>query len=235
MNLNKLAFVIGVSLSGNVFSDTITTNYSGVSPGSTAVIRNTVSPTVASTNVYAGVYNHTVVSSSPNGIDLSPIGPQFVSFCIDIVDYVGSGVVYTLTDLMNSPDPILNNMGSEKATDLSKLLFFAVGSELSNVLSLTNNQAAALQMAVWEVVFEQNGGYNVTNGNFTALNATTQNQANFYLNGISTATEGMQNLIALTNPDKQDFIAQSTVPIPAAAWLFATGLIGIGAVSRRKS
>jgi hypothetical protein len=43
----------------------------------------------------------------------------------------------------------------------------------------------------------------------------------------------MGGLRAITNPDKQDYVVQ-VVPIPAAAWLFGSALMGTLALGRRK-
>ena len=47
------------------------------------------------------------------------------------------------------------------------------------------------------------------------------------------AATGASGLFALTSAGAQDFIVQ-VVPIPAAAWLLGSGLLGLFGLARRK-
>jgi len=75
------------------------------------------------------------------------------------------------------------------------------------------------------------GSYNVTND--------VWNQAQNWLGLLDSDTSKgwtqLNNLFALVNQtdDKQDFVVQ-VVPIPAAAWLLGSGLLGLFAVARRR-
>jgi hypothetical protein len=225
-------FMVG----GLAQADTVTTDYTNVSPGLSGVAVKNVAPgsPLYDQSTTAGVFNHVVKSSSPTGIDLFPAGTaNFVAFCIDLQDVTGDNVVYTIVNLKDAPDPLGDNMGAAKALDLSKMLYAAVGANLSAASSLSNDQAAALQMAVWEVVFEKSGTYDIFNGNMTlSKNADVNALANGYLGGTNGPT-AMSGLVGLTNPTKQDFVAQ-VVPIPAAAWLFGSALMGVVALGRRR-
>jgi hypothetical protein len=217
---------------GSAQADTVTTNFANVTPGQNVTVNSTTPAFNSGTS--AGVFNHTITASSPSGIDLSPAGTnQFVAFCADLSDTAGDNVVYNIVGLENIPDPVGSNMGSAKAWDISRMLYNALGANLAAASGLPDVNAAGLQIAVWEVVFETSGTYNTGLGNITfSNNASAIAAANTYLGGIS-GTMGMAGLVGLTNTSRQDFIAQ-VVPIPAAAWLFGSALVGIAGVGRRK-
>ena len=116
---------------------------------------------------------------------------------------------------------------------------------------LTN--AAALQLAIWEIVDEgMSGGayfpavpagWNLNAGNFQATNAVLSAEANALLGNIlgdGVATYSGQ-YAGLSNPslsgdpkdDYQDFVVR--VPIPAAIWLGMLGLTAAGLKLRKYS
>jgi hypothetical protein len=106
---------------------------------------------------------------------------------------------------------------------------------------------AAFQLALWEISYERDKTvtpYSVNTGDakFTAgTGTTTQAIANDWLAAIYAVIKGgsagiwtkSNNVFALTNASSQDFIV-TTVPIPAAAWLFGSALLGMLAVARRR-
>ncbi len=161
----------------------------------------------------------------------------FVSFCIDLADGIGvpsNDNVWDVVSLNDAPDPSAGPMNA-RAADLEKLLGGAITTgSLNDALLLSATDAAALQIAVWEVVHESSESYNVASGLVRFQNAAegVLAQATTYLTGISTA-KGMVGLKGLTSPDRQDFVGQ-VVPIPAAAWLFGSALMGTIALGRRK-
>jgi hypothetical protein len=226
---SALAYTGMLVAAGTAHADTVTTNFSNVTPGQGV----TVASPLFNSGTTAGVFNHTVLSSTPGGIDLTPAGTaNFVAFCADLADYAGSGVTYTIVGLKNIPDPGASNMGTAKAWDISRMLYNAVGANLASVSGLMPANAAGLQIAVWEVIYET-GAYDIGSGTikFSGNTAATTAATN-YLAGISGNT-GMAGLVGLTNANKQDFVAQ-VVPIPAAAWLFGSAILGTVALGRRK-
>ena len=60
-------------------------------------------------------------------------------------------------------------------------------------------------------------------------------------NSVATATFGDGTILALTLDDRDvaltshSFTAASVVPIPAAAWLFGSALLGLGVIKRKKA
>ena len=112
-------------------------------------------------------------------------------------------------------------MGDVKAAALHELLARNWAS------SLTDTQAAALQVAVWEVVADWDGiSYNLDDGVFK-LNTTgnMQDQALEYLASITGQhIPSGHFFVGLSNPDHQAYVVRA-VPIPGAALL---GFLGFG-------
>jgi len=135
---------------------------------------------------------------------------------------------------------LAGGMGAAKAESLAKLVTRALGGSISNAFSLSATQQVALQMAVWEIVYETSGTFDVLLGNFSTSagipNYGTDNsgataQANTWLTGLAGFTAA-ENLYALTLDGTQDFLVQT--PLPAAVWLLGSGLLGLFGISRRR-
>ena len=100
-------------------------------------------------------------------------------------------------------------------------------------------KAAAFQSVVWE--FTEDNSINLTAGNFR-LNPgdTYSNQVLGIAQGwINNITGGVwttaANLIVLTHPESQDYLAEVTVPAPGAAVALLGGLLACGRKRRRVS
>jgi hypothetical protein len=245
-----LALAGALAFSGQAAADTVTANYSNVSPGTNVGYRLTGN-TGAFTTTTAGVFNFTATDAGPI---LTYETNKFVSFCIDLDDTIKANPqVWDVVSLANAPNPSSSrSMGPDKAGDLAKLLGGVLGTSLNNARNTASynlggsgltldaaQRAAALQIAIWEIVWEDsNNAYGVADGqlqfNLGANNVIRQ-QANYWLANLSDYMMG--GLVGLTSPTEiggiktQDFIGQ--VPIPAAAWLFGSALIGVAALGRR--
>ena len=139
------------------------------------------------------------------------------SFCIDLIDEATtSAVPYSMTSLSNAPDPALGPMGAQKAAAISKLWAMAYSP------TMTQNQAAALQLAVWDCVIDLD--YNVTTGGFHV--SGNDYGAQTLLNSLQTYTGSGANLVALTSTQYQDFA--TAIPAPGALALGSLGLTIIG-------
>lgn len=95
---------------------------------------------------------------------------------------------------------------------------------------MTNQQAAEFQLAVWEIVFETSGVYNIGNGSLRS------NDLNAGTNALLSSLDGLgpkANLVALTHPEYQDMLAQ--VPAPGAIGLGSFGLTLLGWLRSRRS
>jgi hypothetical protein len=180
--------------------------------------------------VWAGVYN----------LDIQGLG-QLPSICIDVRDYSPStDQPYGVVALKDAPDPLAGPMHAAKAADLSKLLdaYWTSG--------LTNDQAAGLQLAAWEIVDEQIGSYNIATGNFQAAgNGLASGWATTYLTGFVSYNGPAGSYLALTNHDVvetgsglgyyQDYVVRDPVPVPGAILLGGIGVSLVGWLRRRRA
>jgi len=230
-----LAMAGVLAVSGPALADQVNARLDSVTPTSPVRVDVTALAGGGSigTTEYAGLFNFT-----QNSGPLLTFGTnQFVSFCIDLSDAISSPSTHTwdVVDLAAAPDSTSGPMGAGKADALATLLGSNLGAFLNNAVTVLNDNTkkAAMQVAVWEVVFEDAGGaYDVSSGNaqFSNNNAVTA-QAQLYLNNMSLGTK-MGNLVGLTSTSTQDFVGQ--VPIPAAAWLFGSAMVGAVALGRRR-
>lgn len=112
----------------------------------------------------------------------------------------------------------------------------------------TTNESAAMQLAIWEIVFDD--GLSLSSGSLSASgNNTVVGMAQVYLNTIAngphTAAPGWQ-LYRFTNADKQDYLSATyteprippqgdrPLPLPGTLALLGAGLAGLG-IARRKT
>ena len=163
-------------------------------------------------------------------------GPSVDSFCIELTqNAVTNWNTYTLGDVASSPTPgsALSGgaagMGAAKAGQLGQLW----GSYHAD--ALTNNVSrAALQLAVWEIVYDDGldlggGGFKVLN--YSADSAAAKTRAGQYLAGLSGYNGPSAGLVALRSESLQDQLV--AVPAPTAA-LGGLALLGGVAVARRR-
>jgi hypothetical protein len=203
-----------------------------------------VSPTGTGQGVGGGVFNFL---RQPGGtftgtlLPDSPVG-AFVGICLDIKQTVDTGVAtYDIRTLDDAPVPG-TPMGAAKAADLAKLVGSALGGMLASASSLSNVNAAGLQLAVWEIVNETTSPYSIYDGNFKGAIPSWENPsaaalaaAEAYLTAFkSYVGPSAVGLAAMINERSQDFLVQTVVPIPAAAWLLGSGLLALFGVARRR-
>jgi hypothetical protein len=173
---------------------------------------------------------------------------------------VGSSYNFTFTTTNNAPANSAGNpnvpMGSEnRHLDLARLLNGAFPTWDSSAAASIGgvdaagfspqNRVLALQLAVWEIANEDKSanGYNILGGDFK-LNASSSvaTLAQTFLANIGGTWNNADNTLyrALTLIGKQDYVikimsdSNTVVPIPAAAWLLGSGLLGLFGLSRRR-
>ena len=199
--------------------------YQGVNPG-------------GSNGVPGGVFNFTKVAAGTTFntplLDNSPAG-TFIGFCLDVAQYVATPVLYKVQDLTDAPVPG-TKISSAKSLDIAKLVGGVLGGSFNNVGTVLNSalKASAFQLAIWEIVNETSGTYDTSLGwVWGSADDDVRAQAQTYL-GMITGATAASNLYALVSDGNQDFLVQA-VPIPAAAWLLGSGLLGLFGLARRKT
>ena len=200
--------------------------------GSVNVNLNGSVPT-PSTNVLAGGFNVKV------GTD------QFIAWCLDILDVISLPSLYSVNNV--NPFSTSGNNGplltTAQRTDIQRLFDSGYKTFLQAISTGANKVASAgFQLALWEIVNETGGSYNLTGGNFTAANNNNDRKAantaaNTYLanmalyNGPKVFNVAYLQAVTANN---QNLVTVSPVPLPAAGLLMLAGLGGLAVASRRK-
>lgn len=187
------AFVATPALAGPSLYGTVDVQYTGLIRG--VVLDLVSSQTIASEidTLEAGLFQLQFSNPSFIGPDAIPDGSYFnpgstSAFCIDLADslpYVSKE--YDVVSLDAAPDPwavpTLGGMGADKARLIAELL-------TKNTYE-TPEKAAAMQVAIWEIIDENYGGgsnpWNVSGG-----------QGNFYLDTVN-GTHGEGAIAGLAN------------------------------------
>lgn len=235
-----LALAGTLAFSGQAVADQVTATFNALNPATVAVTAWVRLPPgsdnpLTRVDTAAGAFEF-INASGPIEM-IGPANNEFVSFCIDLEDSIRykETKTWNVVALASAPDASAGPMGATKADDLAKLLGAVITTgKLNDAKTLGDDQRAALQIAIWEVVHEKPGTpYDITDGDATfTVKSTVQDLAQGYLGQIANGTARMAGLVGLTSGETQDMLAQ--VPIPAAAWLFGSALLGVAALGRRR-
>ncbi|MBC7781591.1 MAG: hypothetical protein H7125_15975 [Proteobacteria bacterium] len=154
-------------------------------------------------------------------------GAAFISYCLELAQTFSFGTTYnSYASVPVASAPNTSPMGGAKASDLSRLMGSYFAGSFASTLTTT-----AMQLAIWEIVYETGPAYTVDAGGFevTGGDAGSRALANTYLANLGSISAP---LLALGSPDQQDFI--TVIPVPPSMALFAGGLLfGLWGVRRR--
>ena len=159
-------------------------------------------------------------------------GRSFLSFCVDLFQNLRFGKTYTDYSMQSASA----YFGSTRANDIGRLA--------TGYLGLVDDAttSAAFQLALWEIINERGGQYDLRKGSFKASGRSARE-------AISLADSWLANLPAtssysaevLASRKHQDVVmfsaasapSASPVPIPGTAGLFLAGLVGLLAAVQR--
>lgn len=222
MNAKIKSTAMAVALAGlfaaqPAAADTLTFN--GFSDGYVAAsIYNAPSPVGGNpTSVRAGGFSMTNATA----------GGTFQAWCVDIFSRMASSTNYTFT----TGAALAPLYTSTQITALERLAS-------NNLASVTSNptNSAAFQLAVWEIVNERSGTYNVSvgSGNFYADSAAA-GAANSMLNNLGSAAPTMiLSVWKESTYPTQDLAVFAPVPEPQTYAMMLAGLGLMGFVARRR-
>jgi hypothetical protein len=245
-------------LSGAVNAATVEATFTGISPGGSV---SGMVPNKTITRGTGGIFNFNRIGGDAPVLLPGSGSPDnyFIGICIEFNEAISAAPAvatqtWTLKTLDKAPvtanESLPDGMGAIKA-DHIRLLLGQVMPDFELAPTLDNKTALALQIAIWEIVHETSGVYDpresqgATRGTayfYSPSPAYAVSMAYEWLKNINDGTWAgaarAENIFALTLDGVQDYIVQivppQVVPLPAAAWLLGSGLLGLFAVARRK-
>jgi PEP-CTERM motif len=168
----------------------------------------------------AGGYNTTI--SNAGVLDGS-----FVSYCVDLGQYLSFNTNYNANQY--EAGTAASFFGS-RYDDVLKLFSYGYN-------AVTNGNAqmsAGFQIALWEMVYEKPGSYDVDSGEIRFTNSAALDEARGFLQGAASFAGQSLNLQVLTSGSNQDVAFATPVPEPGAYALMLVSLATVGVMSRRR-
>lgn len=156
-------------------------------------------------------------------------GNSFVTYCTDLAQSFAFNTNYTDYTVVSG----VSAWGAQRSLDLDRWISwndqFAYPTDAA--------MSAAVQAAVWEILYETSGSYDLAGGTFVATSGDSATQT--WMNSVNWAglssVNVTQHVDQLYSREHQDFLVMTAVPEPSTYALFAAGLAGIGFIARRRT
>jgi hypothetical protein len=146
---------------------------------------------------------------------------DIIAFCVDIFQYLRNGQTYVENDQLFDAS-IVENIDR---------LFTSVYHTVDTAV-----EAAAFQVSLWEVLYDQEGNYDLDSGSFsTSNNDAVEAVADSYLEGLAFASTGAYDITFLENGTSQDVVTVAAVPLPASLLLMLSGFAGLAVLRHKKT
>jgi hypothetical protein len=222
-----VAAVVAAALLGAAPAVTAATiTFTGYEYGSANVQVGTVTPSLPLTTISAGAFNTKVDS-----------GPTFESWCADLWQTLsfntayslGAGQTYTYQPSMVGYVTAARTLTQATVDDLSRLYTQAHTAIVGN-----SSNSAALQLAMWEVLFETSGSYDLAAGNVFAASSPIRATATAWLTNLGSYSPDYV-VSGYVSTSRQDVIVFAPVPEPGTYALLLAGLGMMGFIMRRRT
>lgn len=244
-----LAAAAVAALAGTASAATLKAKYSGLGQNSGSYHVSLIHDTgTINAHVGAGALKHQVQGDSETFA-----GALLKTFCVDLAqNVVGQVKTYDIVSVASAPDPDAptGNVGTLRAGFLQSLYYNAIQAGLldsrgSATDSMTGQQAAAFQLVVWELAFEDSGVLAAAAGgpNYTSLLANDDFEVTSTISAGVAANldtffgwafngDVLGGLRAITSATAQDQLI--VIPLPTGGMMGIAGLAGIAAIRRRR-
>lgn len=177
-------------------------------------------------NVFAGELDWTWLTAPPPGF-----GPNIYTYCVDVLQDVTNPEQVTVQST-NDMTPITAPGTVTDGGDKVAWLFDHFAAQVHN--SGTNDQAAGLQIAIWEALYDTTANLAGGNITFAGLSLGVQTAATTFLNALYSASDvSTASAVWLNSAGGQDQV--TSVPEPASLLLLGLGVGAIWHVRRRQS
>lgn len=192
------------------------------------------------------ISNRPGVTAQAGGFRLTDGVTDFIMWCLDVSHNLSTGIPgpYTITPTPYASSVLLSNTQIAQIDSLFEINYSTLDVTGGFGLSTGDTESAGFQMALWELVYETVGSFDVTSGAWSAdSDQDVLDFANGILStlntGIHTAAyslvfyesdEGGQNLVTVIPGEP----GPPPVPIPAAGWLLGTSVLVLYGIARRR-
>jgi hypothetical protein len=167
-----------------------------------------------------GEFSMTGVNVSASNAPVS-----YLTYCVDLLHGLSVPGLYDIMPLTS-----LYNYNATKALNLTKLL--------ANTNATTADESAAIQLAVWEIVFETSASADVTGGMFSMASGDSmaaRTLANSYLSQLGGWTTNGRTALLLYSETNQSQVFLTAVPETATWGMMIVGFGVVGAAMRRRA
>lgn len=196
------------------------------------------SGTTYSGNVGAGGFDVKVTNGN---LGIAHLASEFTAWCLDIAHTLALPARYEATTTPFSGAVL----SSQQRGDILRL--FNTGYDAASLGTGTagSNYSAGFQLALWEIVNETSGAYDLASGSFRVKDfvAGAVTLANNLLGGLGNTPTGNWRIVYLQSldtrspfgvQDSQNLVTVAAVPLPAAMGLMILALGGLGVAARRR-